>query len=623
MDKRKYTEDSIQTYDSWQHVRHRSGMYLGSNEYSTQLLKEIFYNAIDEHNIGHGNVINIVIDGNHYSVEDFGQGFLVNHVRSDGETVLQASFDVINTSGKYDDSDDSVYTGSASGLNGIGGKLTNYLSKNLIASSSDGSGKREIDYFKDGKFDKREIVTEKKGVHGTKIEWEPDEQFFQNVEINKTEFELILDEMAALCPNLVINYTVNGEAKVFSHPSGIQEIFDDEKDILPRRFVMRKEVGVELFDICLTYTSDYSESISAFVNYTKTDSGIHIQTLKTAITQMVNKAAEDIVKKKDLPILGSELLEGLTIMFNLKSKNVKYDGQTKSRIVDCNKDLINQVIRGDFYDWLVKNQACLKIIVNRALNSRKARTAAQKARDAVRGTKQKKTTLNLPTKLVDAYSKDRSECELYITEGDSAGAGLIAKRDGKTQAIFPIRGKILSCRKATIDKIFANQELNNIIKALGLEINKETSKLIYDKKKLRYDKIILTTDADADGMAIKMLLINALWWLCEDLVINGHVYVAVPPLFRITTKQNQYIFLKDEKELADYKKNHTNFTVNRNKGLGEQDAEELSYCLLEKPTRNIQQITVNDAKKADELLEIFMGQKVEPRREYLLKHQEI
>lgn len=622
MDKRKYTEDSIQSYDSWTHVRHRSGMYLGSNEYSTQLLKEVFYNAIDEHNIGHGNIINIEIKDGAYSVEDFGQGFLVNQLREDGETVLQASFDVINTSGKYDDSDDSVYSGSASGLNGVGGKLANFLSKKMIVTSSDGSGNRETITFIDGKFHNREITKEKKGISGTKVSWIPDEQFFQNVGINVKEFEYLLDEMSALCPKLTINFIYEGYLKVY-HYDSLLDYFNKfkDKEILSSRFSIRKEVGNELFDICLTYTSDYSDSITAFVNFTKTESGVHIQAFKTAFTQTINKAALDsgLCKKSD--INGYELLEGLTVVFNLKSKNVKHDGQTKSRIVECNKDLINQVIRGDFYDWLLKNKSCLKLIIDRALSARKANDAAKKAREIVREGKQsKKRALNLPTKLVDAYSKNRKECELYICEGDSAGSGLIAKRDGKTQAVFPIRGKIISCRKTSFEKVYANQEINNIVKALGLDIDKDTGKLIYDYKKLRYDKIILTTDADPDGMSIKMLLITALWWLCEDLVVKGHVYVAMPPLYRITTKNNDYVFLKDDKELEDYKKTHKDYLVNRNKGLGEQDPDELAICLLEPSTRDVRQITVDDVKKTDEMLEVFMGPKVEPRREYLLKN---
>ena len=622
MDKRKYTEDSIQSYDSWTHVRHRSGMYLGSNEYSTQLLKEVFYNAIDEHNIGHGNLINIEIKDGVYSVEDFGQGFLVDCYREDGETILQASFDVINTSGKYDDSDDSVYSGSASGLNGVGGKLANFLSKKMVVSSSDASGKRETLTFIDGKFKNRVIEKEKKGISGTKVSWVPDEYFFQNPGINVKEFENLLDEMSALCPNLTINFNNEGQLKTY-HYNSLQDYFNKfkDKEILQNRFYIRKEVNNELFDICLTYTSDYSDSITSFVNFTKTESGVHIQTLKTAFTQTINKAAVDCGLYKKSDINGSELLEGLTIIFNLKSKNVKHDGQTKSRIVECNKDLINQVIRGDFYDWLLKNKNCLKFIIDRALSARKANDAAKKAREIVReGRQSKKKALNLPTKLVDAYSKNRKECELYICEGDSAGNGLIARRDGRTQAIFPIRGKIISCRKATFDKIYANQEINNIVKALGLDINKETGKLLYDTKKLRYDKIILTTDADPDGMSIKMLLITAFWWLCEDLIIKGHVYIAVPPLYRITTKKNDYIFLKDDKELEEYKKKHKDFLINRNKGLGEQNPEELAICLLDPKTRDVRQLSVNDVKKTDELLEIFMGPKVEPRREYLLKN---
>ena len=624
-DKTLYTDDSIVSLNPREFTRLRPSTYLGSNEYSTQLVREIFSNALDEHLIGHGDLIevNIETDRNIYMVKDNGQGFPINVVK-DGETVLQASFDRLNTSGKYDE--DGVYGGSVLGLNGIGSKLTNFLSKWLWVTTYR-DGKSEHISFKDGIFESREVKTEDQ-PSGTTVCWQPDPQFFQNAHANITDLKKLFEDISALCPNLTIVFRVDDDVDTYHADNGIQTLLDKKKDkeLLSSRFAIRKVVGDNLFDIAMTYTSDYSDNVIAYVNYGLTESGSHITTVRSLFTQQINEYAfnNGILKKNDSKLTSSELSEGQFLVFNIKANGVKYDSQTKVRVVDFDDSIVKQVMKNDFMDWLNNNPKDAKLIIDRALLARKAKDAAQKAKEGIRNASSKKAKkfIDLPTKLVDAYSKDRSECELFITEGDSAANGLIAKRDGKTQAIFPIRGKILSCRKATIDKIYANQEISNIVKALGLDIEKDTGKLVYDKKKLRYNKIVLAADADPDGYEIRLLLINMFWWLCQELVENGHIYVAVPPLYRITTSKNEYIYLTGDAELETYKKEHKKdkFTINRNKGLGEQDSTELATCLLREPTRNVQQLTIEDAKYVDDLLEITMGQKVEPRRDYLLKN---
>jgi DNA gyrase subunit B len=313
------------------------------------------------------------------------------------------------------------------------------------------------------------------------------------------------------------------------------------------------------------------------------------------------------------------------LVFNITAPGVSYDAQTKSRIVKLDMAPFTTVISDEIRNWLIQNEKDIKIIADKALIARKAREAAKKARDAARESKGKKSKLlNLPTKLVDAWSKKRSDCELLIAEGDSAASGLIGARDGETQAVFPIRGKIISCLKQSNEKILANQEVVNIIKALGLELNAKTGKMTYDPAKLRYGKIIMCCDADPDGESIKNLLLTCFWSLCPELITNGHLYAAIPPLFRITTKKNEYIYLRDADALEDYKQKHSGekYLVNRNKGLGEQDADELEECLLNKNTRNVVQITVEDEKKAGDLFEILMGPTVSLRRDYMLKHAE-
>lgn len=619
-----YTEESIISLNPREFTRLRPSTYLGSNEYSTQLVREIFSNSLDEFLIGHGNKICITIDTQKhiYKVKDKGQGFPINSFRDDGETVLQAAFDVLNTSGKYDDN--GIYKGSVIGLNGIGGKLTNYLSKQFEAISYNNNQYEHV-WFIDGLFVKRETGVWNSDTSGTEITWIPDEQFFQNVDANIKDLEKLFFELSALCSDLTIEFTVDKKTNIYKAKCGLQDLLNTKKEILSNKFYARKTNDSNLFDICMTYTSDYSENITAYVNYGLTEAGVHISTVRAGLTRQINRYAFDnnLLKKKDDPLTQTELNEGLVLIFNIKTNGVKYDSQTKVRVVDLDKTLINQVINNEFYDWLNNNPKDAKLIINKALLARKAKEAAQKAKDNIRGASTKsKKFINLPTKLIDAYTKNRTEAELFITEGDSAANGLIAKRDGKTQAIFPIRGKVLSCRKATVDKVYANQEISNIVKAIGLDIDKTTGKLIYDEKKLCYNKIILAADADADGYDIKLLLINMFWWLCPQLVIDGHIYVAVPPLYRITTKKNEYIYLKDEIELEKYKKAHKkeSFIINRNKGLGESNSDELAYCLLKPTTRSIKQLIVKNEKATDDLLEVLMGNKVEPRRDYLLNH---
>lgn len=633
--KNKYTEDSIISLSPRDFTRLRPATYLGSNEYSTQLVREVFSNALDEHIIGHGNNIYVEADlvKNIYKVKDEGQGFPINVVREDGKTVLQAAFDQFNTSGKYDDN--GVYSGSVLGLNGIGNKLTNFLSTNLEVISTNGSNYEKL-IFNDGIFVSRELGASSTILStGTEVTWSPDPQFFQNKEANMADLKKLFEDIAALCPNLTISFKVitdkSEDTFIFHSNNGIQDLVDKKtvgKEIINNRFVACKKEGPELFDITLTYTSDYSETVIAYANYGLTESGVHISTVKAGITRQINRYATEngLLKKSDDSITQSELSEGFYLVFNVKASNIKYDSQTKTRIVDLNKALINSVINNDFYDWLNNNPKDAKIIVEKALLARKAKEAAQKAKDVARGLKQKKSDkfLNLPTKLVDANprDKDRSKCTLYLVEGDSAANGLISKRNGEIHGIMPLRGKILSVRKATVADMYKNQEISNIVAALGLDVDPSNYTLKYELKKLRYHKIVLLEDGDADGGHIRLLLITLLWRLCPELLQNGHVYTSRPPLYKVTDNKNQYCYLATEKDLEVYKKKHSKekFIVNRIKGLGELSPNELYESMIKDDTENIMQLVTVDFNDTDNELEKFMGSEVAPRREYYNLH---
>ena len=436
----------------------------------------------------------------------------------------------------------------------------------------------------------------------------------------------LFNVIVCLCPGLKI--IINGDE--YYSKNGLPDLVDNavkNSEIIKNRLNFHYENSKNKIDLVLTYTDTFSSTIVPYVNTGLTDSGPHITQIKTILTREMNKFFREKkwLKEKDENLTGDDCQEGMYLVFNITAPGVSYDAQTKSRIIKLDMSPFTSAITDELRNWMTQNEKAIKAIADKAINARKAREAARKAREAVREPKDKKSKiLNLPTKLVDCWSKDRSKCELLISEGDSAAAGLIGARDSEYQAVFPIRGKVLNVFKADTAKIFANQEIVNIIKAIGLDIDKKTNKPIYDKNKMRYGTIIMCCDADPDGEAIKNLLLTCFWWLCPELIINGHVAAAVPPLFRITTKKNEYIYLRDAAALEEYKKTHAGekYAINRNKGLGEQDADELEECLLNPATRNVEQITVEDEVETAKLFEILMGPSVPPRREYILKYAE-
>ena len=628
MAKNLYDEHSIVTEDSRSFCRRVPSTYLGSSRTNTNLMKEVFANAVDEHAIGHGNQIDVTIDieNNTYIVEDYGQGFLVNAgIDEEGETILQRSFDKLNTSGKT--SADGVYEGTALGLNGIGAKLTNWLSLELKVTTYR-DGEFESLTFKDGLFKNRK-VGKKNRPSGTIVTWKPDPQFFAenipDVDALKSHFEII----AALCPNLTINFTYNGELITYNEPGGLNSYVDKKvktKELFSNRFVAERSIGKDSLNICLTYTSDYSENIDAYVNLGHTDSGQHIAAFHSALVKAINKYATDVglLKKSDRNFNNTEISEGLYVVFNMTTTTAKYDAQNKSRIDDIDSKIITAVVGGDFATWLINNPNDARIIIDRALTARKAREAAQKAKEKIRdaGKVNKKSIfIDLPSKLSDAYpkdKKDRSKCELMIVEGDSAASSINAVKDSSFQACFPVRGKILNCQKATPDKVYANVEIANITKALGLEIDKSTGKLVYDSKKLRYGKIIFDVDADADGSDIAMLLCTVFNWLCPELFLNGHIYRAYGALYKITFNDGTYKLFQNDTEFDEWKKENPDakYKVSRAKGLGELTEDETYEQLVNPATRNLKRLEISDYSKFEKYLEVFEGASVNARKEF-------
>lgn len=622
-----YKDDSIESISPREHIQLRPGMYIGDTSDATQLAIEILGNAIDEYKIGHGNTIKIYIKDNYISVADEGQGFPINVIRDDGETVLQASFDVVNTSGKY--SDDGVYEGTAIGLNGIGGKACNFLSDWMIVASQNANGKYEKVSFKEGIFSDRELGIKKLPSNGTVITFQPSAKYFTSPTINEKKLKEFCEDITCLCPNLTIVF--NGEE--IKHDNGINDLLlkniNNEIEIINNPLIIQEKKDKQELYLGLTYCGRASSSIVAYVNCGLTTQGPHITAIKSCITRTLNKWAKEqgILKAKDKNLDGNSLQEGMILVVNITSNNVAYNAQVKTTITKMDTSFVSSTLGEKLEIWLDNNPNDGKAIIEKALVSRKAAEAAKRARERVRNkaaANTKKKNIQLPTTLTDCWSKDRTSCELLIAEGKSAASGLVAARDSEIQAVYGVRGKMLSVLKTAPANVYKNQEINNLVQALGLEVEPSTCRLKYDKAKLRYGKIIACADADFDGFAIENLLFNILWYICPELILNGHVYSAVPPLFRVTTKKNEYIYLKDEKALEDYKRQNPNNiqVIGRMKGLGECDSDELAYCLLDKKTRNVLQLKVTNRDKTDEMFNNLYGKAVGPRVTFLAEHLE-
>ena len=622
-DNKLYTADSIESLSPLEFTRLRPGVYAGDTTYATQLLVEIISNSVDEFRLGHGNQIDVELKGSKVRVRDYGQGFLVNEIREDGKTILEAAFSVLNTSGKY--REDGTYEGTSLGSFGIGSKITTFLSHWLdVITIRD--GKMEQVSFIEGEFDHRLTGANTKPT-GTIVEWEPSEQFFTHPEVEINKVKSLFETIVCLCPGLTIKLNDNGTETVYYSERGLNDLTDKavrDKEIIDNRFEMKFHEGKEKMDFILTYTSNYSCTMVPYVNTGLTEKGPHITQIKTVLTREFNKFFREKkwLKEKDENLSGEDIQEGMYIVFNITAPNVSYDAQVKSNITKIGMTNFSQALAENLAIWFTHNEKEIKVIADKALNARKAREAAKKARDNAREkNKKKEKALKFDSKLADCYSKDRSKCEIYITEGDSASGNLKSARNNETQAVLPVRGKILNVQKATLDKIQKNAEIMTMIDAFGLKVDPKTMKLTYEPGDLRYGKIIIESDADVDGAHIKNLFYTFIWNFCPQLIMDGYVYAGVPPLFKVTMGKDTYIYLKDDAALVEFREKNVGkkYTVNRMKGLGEMDADE-TEILVDPAQRIIKQITVEDVKAADILFDQLMGTGVAPRKKFIQEH---
>lgn len=626
LDNKLYTKDSIESLSPLEFTRLRPQVYAGDCTYSTQLLVEIVSNAVDEFRLGHGSRIEVNIENDEVIVRDYGQGFLVNEFREDGTTILEAAFSILNTSGKY--REDGTYEGTSLGSFGIGSKITTFLSHWLVVETHRDKEYEKI-VFEEGVFANRATGPWTK-ENGTVVSWKPSEEFFTHTEVEINKIKSLFKTISCLCPGLTIELNNNGTVTKYYSEHGLNDLVDDavkDNEIINNRFNMQFTEGKYKMDMVLTYTSNYSSTIVPYVNTGLTDSGPHITQVKTLLTRELNKFFRDKkwLKDKDENLTGDDIQEGMYIVFNMTAPNVGYDAQVKSRVTKIETAIFTQAIAENLRVWLEANEKEIKAIADKAINAKKAREAAKKARETARGmNKKKEKALKFDSKLADCYSKDRSKCEIYITEGDSASGNLKLARSREFQAVMPVRGKIINTQKASLDKIRKNAEIMTMIDAFGLKVDPKTMKLTYDEGDLRYDKIIIMSDADVDGAHIKNLFYTFIWNFCPQLIIDGHVYAGVPPLYKITEGKDKYIYLKNDEALEQYKETHKGkkYTVGRMKGLGEMNVEETEETLTNPDERIIKQITVSDVKATDRIFDVLMGTATIPRKEFLRQHSE-
>lgn len=615
-DKTLYDKDSIQSLSPREHVRLRAGMYIGATKDPTQLVIEIFSNALDEHNLGHGNLIEVGVNTKTgmCQVSDNGQGFPVNEKREDGKTVLQASFDEMNTSGKY--SEDGVYGGTSLGLNGVGGKACNFLASQFHVTT-----------YRDGKYEKLDfedgiLVKRRCGIidhhSGTSIQFCPDPQFFENPIADVAYLHKMFNDICGMCPNLEIDFCVDGKKESIKHPDGmrylIQEAIGESKEIATP-FVFQKNQEKYRIDCGIDYCSRDSAAVRAYVNYGLTEQGPHITAIKGTITKELNKWAREqgLLKEKEKNLDGESLQEGLVLVFNLIAPSVSYDSQVKSRVV--NKDFVpflNEVFSEQLEVWLDNNPDSGKAIIEKAVLARRATEAAKKAREAVKQQRQKKKKNKIlhPDKLKDAEYLGQ-DSTLLIVEGLSAGASVAVARDVSKYGILMLRGKLINAFTNSETKLLKNEEIQLLLQALNIEPGN------YDSSQLRYGRVAICTDSDSDGYNIGLLIAAALQHFCPEFIKEGRLCWLRSPLYILKGKKKDTYFFTDAELNAARAKAKLQGDLQRNKGLGSLSAEQARASMFG-DNQHIDVIKSDDNSIL--LLEKLMGTNVAGRKKYIFEN---
>lgn len=617
-----YSAKTIKTLEGMEHIRHRAGMYIGSvgENGLHHILLEIISNSVDEFLNGSGNHITVKLfeDGS-VMVQDNARG-IPHGKMPNGNPVLREIFGTLNTGGKYDNEGNSGYNTSG-GMNGVGAKATNALSERFFASSSR-EGYCETVEFSRGKFIAFDRKPIKADMHqqGTTVIFKPDATIFETVEYNVARLRNTIKEMSYLCSGLTFELIIKDKTETYFSQNGLLDYILDlnkgKKSLLSAPFYTNISEGTNGVEVALLYNESYSDTVKLYSNNIPNTGGTHLTGFRTAFTRAINDYAKDkkMLKDGDDNFTGDDLKEGQLLIVNLKMVAPIYQGQNKEVLTSSEgRTITERLVAKEIRLWLEANPADAKAIITKAELTRKAREAARKAREATRKKATAVLSSVLPGKLADCSSKVVEDCEIYLVEGDSAGGSAKQARDRATQAILPLRGKVLNTLKNDKKAMDANKEIQDMITAFGCGIGES-----FDISKRRYDKIVIMTDGDVDGAHIRTLLLTFLFKHLRPLVEAGHVYAAMPPLYKVT-KGKDSVYLLDDSELADYKKQYPNaqLTVSRFKGLGEMDAEQLAETTMDRTKRRLKQITIDDAAKAALVFEKLMGNSVAPRREFI------
>ena len=615
-DNKLYNEKSIESLSPLEFTRLRPGVYCGDTAYSTQLLVEIISNAVDEFNLGHGNVIDVALNGTQVSVRDYGQGFLVNSIREDGKTILEAAFSVLNTSGKY--REDGAYEGTSLGSFGIGSKITTYLSHWLRVKTIRDNVWEEV-YFKEGEFSSRSLGSG--GITGTLVEWEPSEEFFTDPKVEVSKIKDLFKTITCLCPGLTINLNDNGKEITYYSEKGLNDLVDGlvkDKELIDNRCNIKFNEGKNKLDFILTYTSDYGSKVVPYVNTGLTEKGPHISGIKTLLTREFNKFFRDKkwLKEKEENLTGDDIQEGMYIVFNITAPGISYDAQVKSTITKIDMTPFTTALTTELGLWMVNNEKDVKLIADKALAARRAREAAQKAREKARegNVKGLKAKMQLSDKFIDCTSKKPEERNLLLLEGLSAGSSAIEARNVKTDCIYMLRGKTISPLRTSVDKILANQEMSDIIRVIGAGFGDK-----FDINKMQFDKIVITSDSDSDGDDIALLLTTFFFTYMRPMVEAGKLYRAITPLY-ICRKGNKEEYFYTDNEYNDWLKDNPGWDTLRCKGLGELNPSDLhDVCFKDQRFRRL---TVSDCQATIDLLNILEGPSANLRKQYIYDNAE-
>ncbi|MBZ9570070.1 DNA topoisomerase (ATP-hydrolyzing) subunit B [Methanobrevibacter sp. TMH8] len=629
MNESTYNDNDIKVLKGLEAVRKRPGMYIGSTSSRGlhHLVWEIVDNSIDEALAGYSDIIKVFINkDNSITVIDNGRGIPTGIHPKTGVSTIETVFTVLHAGGKFGGGGYKV----SGGLHGVGASVVNALSSFLEIKVYQNGSIYSMSFKNGGKdIEKLKVIGEYEGEKsGTEVTFRPDPEIF--TETTEFDYDILrtrLRELAFLNKGLKIILTDErrGEDKKvqeeFMYEGGIKEyvkMLNKNKTPLTKEIVdVEGEIDEVIIEVALQYNKSYSGLIYSFVNNINThEGGTHEDGVKQALTKEIKRYAKDkkILKEKDEPLIGDDVREGLAMIISCKHPNPQFEGQTKTKLGNSEvKKIASSIFSEGFRKFLLENPNEAKIIVEKAMAASKARIAAKKARELTR----RKGGLELTTqwgKLTDCSSKDVKESELFIVEGNSAAGPAKQGRDSRIQAVLPIRGKIINVEKSRLDKILANEEIRSLITAFGTGVGEE-----FDIEKLRYNKIIIMTDADVDGAHIRTLLLTFFYRYFEPLVENGHIYAAQPPLFKISHgKTNKYVL--DQEELDEYVNNlseKTKYDISRMKGLGEMDPIELKETTMDIKTRNLLKIELDDAILADETFQILMGEDVAPRRKFI------